>query len=435
MVSSSHGGSLLADAVASIVGCFTSQSVVLDTDLASTVSFGSPGLLQLEEEEDDAVELSDDVMLLTALSTSREVTLARTRLACDVFIGNSSVVGPGSTLLQGAFLGMLSYLPAGTTAEPGTRWIGNPATQLPASREADSDDAEDDEVPTPGLGLSALWIGPAGWLAEAWVIASHAGIILALWTLREIIKCVVDPPAAAGTSAVAALWGLLVGASSASPLPEDLWAWRAPESWRAPLGNWRLVLLLALAMLKPIKLAVAWFAKWMLVGTLEEGSYPRDGPLCRRKVVLDALMTDLQLTVLPDLLGTPLMPAWLRAVGAQIGPGCCIQTPFFSEPDLARVGAGVCLGEGSELQSHRVEGGSLRLGAVEVGEGATLHCEAIAVERSRVAPETELYPLSMPLPEELVRGPGSWAGNPLVAVERFAPPRNPRRTQARRTKA
>ena len=69
----------------------------------------------------------------------------------------------------------------------------------------------------------------------------------------------------------------------------------------------------------------------------------------------------------------------------------------------------------------------LRLGAVRVCGAATLHCEAIAVMKSVLMPEAELYPLSMPLPEEVVPGPdgcgqsGSWSGNPLQACTRFEP--------------
>ena len=229
------------------------------------------------------------------------------------------MVGHGARLGEGAFLGMLSFLPPGTVVGPGSRWLGNPATEQPATLDDDGEADTGSEGDPTAVGAAWGWVGWLDGLVEVWLLTGPAILTLATFLLLE---------ANAETEA---------------------------GKWFVEPRRWALAAAL-LVMLKPIKLWVALHAKWALVGTLEAGLYPRAGPRMRRKRVWDRLLTELQLTVLPDMQGSPLLPAWLRACGARIGAGCCIQTPFFSEPDLCHVGAGVSLGEGAELQAHLVQG-------------------------------------------------------------------------------
>ncbi|MFG0221300.1 hypothetical protein, partial [Streptococcus suis] len=61
-----------------------------------------------------------------------------------------------------------------------------------------------------------------------------------------------------------------------------------------------------------------WALKWLLLGRLEEGDSPVDGPLYRRKWFFDQLM-GLSLQTTGTLYTTMYLRPWLRALGARLG--------------------------------------------------------------------------------------------------------------------
>jgi len=72
----------------------------------------------------------------------------------------------------------------------------------------------------------------------------------------------------------------------------------------------------------------------------------------------------------PGLLaGTPLMTLYYRLMGAKVGRGTVIDTPYCGAFDLVRIGADSAIGAETHLLGYRVEEGQLKFGTVEVGDG------------------------------------------------------------------
>jgi len=368
----------------------------VDLDVVSTTLQGVPGLLRLSED----ANLTDDVILLSLDMQAEALMLEATTVEGRVFIGNSTVIGAGCHLHQGSFVGMLSHLPRGTQAESGSSWFGNPAVRLvrdtQSSRERRIDGSQEG-----GTELSVF---------ESWAIG----------TLE--LCCTVLP----------FCFLMLEGVCTSCVL-------HSIEGAGATLDSFLLVCVVPIlhVAVNLLQLFLVWAAKWRLVGRIQAGDHHCQSLFSLTKKLSDMFGSELAAScVILDLLGTPFVVWWFRALGAHIGENCWLNTPFLSEPDLAVIGADVCLGEGAEVQSHLFENELLRLGTVTIEDGATLHCEAIAVMKSTIKSQAELYPLSVPLPEEEVSGPhqeevsgpqmvghsGSWIGNPLQPCERFAPP-------------
>lgn len=350
----------------------------LDLDSVGSTFWGVPQQLSLG----DDVELSDDVMLLTMSITSCGIEVRPSRVENDVFIGNSSVLAPGSHVKQGALLGMLSYLQAGCVMEPGSSWFGNPAVPMGGRYQSPlADDPDDLDEDQDGSFVHTVADGLLAMSDTAAMAVTVACVSLANNELGWLVTM------------VPVVWlGLVIS-----------------------------------------KLVVTWAIKWRIVGRISEGEHSAESPFCADKALVDLFTSHVSSTVLRDALGTPIITWWYRALGATIGAGCWINTPFISEPDLAVIGSSVSLAEGCEVQSHLFEDRVLRLGTVRLCDGATLHCEAVAVMNSTMMPLSELYPLSVPLPGEQVpgrpavftqtdqTGTGSWIGNPLQQTARFHP--------------
>merc|ERR1711865_800626 len=192
-------------------------------------------------------------------------------------------MGSGAHIKEGALLGLLSYLREGDVMESGSTWFGNPAVlmgnryQSPLAGESAHDDDEESN----------------GQLHAA------AEYVLAMSDTMTIAAVVATVSVAGGGIS----W--LVAATA--------FAW---------LG------------LLVIKSVVAWVLKWRVIGCITEGEHTAGSKFCTDKALVDAYITHVNSSVLSDALGTPFIASWYRALGATIGAGCWINTPFISEPDL-----------------------------------------------------------------------------------------------------
>ena len=66
--------------------------------------------------------------------------------------------------------------------------------------------------------------------------------------------------------------------------------------------------------------------------------------------------------------GSPLYSAWLRLLGAKIGPEVNLGSVIVRVPELLTIGAGASIGNAVNLENARVEGGMLHLGRIELGD-------------------------------------------------------------------
>lgn len=139
------------------------------------------------------------------------------------------------------------------------------------------------------------------------------------------------------------------------------------------LGLLRRLTLLALATW-PALLTVALVAKWVLIGRYAPGEYPLWGDFHRRWWLVDRLLA---VSGVGLLAGTPVLPWYLRLLGARIGPGVHLDTVRFGAFDLLTIGAGSAVGIDADLRGWTISHGVLRIGAVTVGERVFVGARAV----------------------------------------------------------
>jgi non-ribosomal peptide synthetase-like protein len=122
----------------------------------------------------------------------------------------------------------------------------------------------------------------------------------------------------------------------------------------------------------------AWFAlsiaaKWVIIGRYKPGRYRLWGLYYLRWWVVTKFQA---ISWCGMFVGTPLMSLYYRAMGANVGAGCIISTPFCSAFDLVSIGEGTCIGADTHVLGYRVEDGYLILGRVVIGHGCFIgvHC-------------------------------------------------------------
>ena len=123
----------------------------------------------------------------------------------------------------------------------------------------------------------------------------------------------------------------------------------------------------------PALLGLSVVAKWTLIGRYRAGSYPLWGWYYLRFW----LVRRFQMISGSSLLaGTPLLPLYLRSMGARVGKGCVVNTPFFGIFDLTRIGDDTSIAVETQLLGYRVEDGHLIIGSVDIGSRCFVgtHC-------------------------------------------------------------
>ncbi len=114
----------------------------------------------------------------------------------------------------------------------------------------------------------------------------------------------------------------------------------------------------------PMFMVVAIAAKWLLIGRYKAGSYPLWGFYHFRLWLVGRLTA---LSGAGALVGTPLLPIYLRLLGARIGRGCTFDTALFGAWDLLSIGDDTSIGADTQALGYRVDGGRIHIGPVRIG--------------------------------------------------------------------
>jgi len=117
---------------------------------------------------------------------------------------------------------------------------------------------------------------------------------------------------------------------------------------------------------------------------------------CVHKVVNDPL---------DCLRGTPMMNKYFRMHGASIGAGCCLYPtgadPYMTEPDLVKLGDGVCVDKAS-LVAHSNTFGEYELRTLEVGKKSTLRTGSRLISGAKMEDHSEILEHTLILPGDEV---------------------------------
>ncbi len=336
------------------IGCGTEVSTVVG--LSPLVSVGELSFL------------TDDVVLATARARGGWICVEPIVIGDRTFIGPGAILRSGTVLGDDCLVGVLSTPPQHSAS--GTSWLGVPALELP--RVPDRPDPARTTAPPRRL------------------IAARAAVELLRLLLPGSVSVIL------GTGVFVALEHMgsadgVVAMAAAAPLA------------------------LALAGAGAVAFTIA--AKWLIMGRYRPLERPLWSPFIWRDEIINTCQEQLARVWMLDMaLATPMMSAYLRAMGADVGRDVWFETLAVTEFDLVTLGDGAVVNRAACLMTHLIHDRLMRTGPSSIGAGATLGPE------SAVLPDTKLHPAcsvggrSIVLRGEELPAGTRWHGAPVAAL-------------------
>ncbi len=311
----------------------------------------------------DGAFLADDTMVASYELGGGWLRIAAARVGKRAFLGNSGMTAPGRSVPNRGLVGVLSATPK--RAKAGSSYLGMPPMKLPRAAEQ---------------GDQSRTFDPPRRLVVARALVELCRVVP--------VMCHV---------------ALVVGVVFALRAVMSLWAW--------PLLAGLVLLAAGVA-----ACAVAAVAKWLLVGRFRAREYPLWSGFVWRNELAD---TFVEVLAVPWLVGSaggsPVMALWLRSLGARIGRGTWVESYWFPESDLVRLGDGATVNRGCVVQTHLFHDRILRMDQVELADGATLGPHGIVLPGATVGAHATVGPASLVMRGEHVPAGTRWLGNPISA--------------------
>ena len=323
---------------------------------------------------EDGAFLADDTMVASYELGGGWIHVARATIGKRAFLGNSGITQPGRRVPDDGLVAVLSAAPH--KAKAGSSWLGSPPMRL--RRQPTAADAMRTFHPSPRL--------------------------RALRATVEMFRLV--PVVVSFAIGVAVLTALQLLARSAG------WAVAACASG--------LVLLAAGA----VAGGVAVLAKWLVVGRITAIEHPLWSSFVWRNEVADTFVETVAAPWFARAAaGTPVLNAWLRALGAEIGRGVWCETYWLPEADLVTLGDGATVNRGCVVQTHLFHDRIMRMDTVTLESGATLGPHCVALPAARLGAGATVGPASLVVRGDEVPPSTRWQGNPIAP---WLPPRKKR---------
>lgn len=173
-----------------------------------------------------------------------------------------------------------------------------------------------------------------------------------------------------------------------------------------------------------VMLAVSIAAKWAIIGRYRAGVYPLWGSYYIRWWIVSRLQG---ISGANFLVGTPLMAAYYRLMGARIGRYCALETAHCSIFDLVSIGDDTSIGADTQLLGYRIENGLLLLGRVDVGNRCFVGVHSALGLDVRMDDDARLDDQSLLRDGETMREGEQRRGSPACAAEVTVPTGKPLR--------
>jgi len=330
----------------------------------STVSYILPDLLEVGE----GSFLADACVVGGKRVHNGLVEVKPNRIGARSFVGNSALVPGGIDVGDDCLIGVQSTPPVATTFTPdGTRWLGSPGFELPSTRGFSFVKAEKTYKPTPALYLTRAMIDAMRILLPLQLTAAgiigFAGLMILAWTHLP-------------------LWAVFVSV----PFACMLLAWAA--------------------------IMMAAGIKDVVLGRYEPAAEPQWSRFIWLNELVKGLYESTATAALQPLLGTPFAVWGLRQMGCRIGRHVFMDTMLFSEFDLAQIGDYAAVNYGAAIQTHLFEDRILKVGQLEIGNGATVGNMAIVLCDTKMGLGSSLAPLSVLMKAERLPPLSCWYGVP-----------------------
>jgi non-ribosomal peptide synthetase-like protein len=174
-----------------------------------------------------------------------------------------------------------------------------------------------------------------------------------------------------------------------------------------------------LVALPPAMLVVNLAAKWLLIGRYKPGRHRLWGWFYLRWWLAERIAS---LAPTGFLAGTPLLPAYLRLLGAGIGRDVHLGSDDIGAPDLISIGDETSIGDDATLNNVSVEEGWLKIGRIEVGRRCFVGARAVVGLDTKIEDGGRLEDLSLLPTGGRIPAGESWAGSPAIVVQAFSLP-------------
>nr|WP_120321169.1 Pls/PosA family non-ribosomal peptide synthetase [Catellatospora citrea] len=313
----------------------------------------------------DGAFLADDTMVACYELRNGWLRVAPAQVGRNAFLGNSGMAGPGRAVPDRGLIGVLSAAPR--KAKKGTSWLGMPPMAVRRSVQVTD--------------LARTFQPPRR------LKAARAAV--------ELLRIL---PVICSAVLLTAVAGALL--------------WLGP--WRGALLSG--VLLLAAGIVAAI---TATAVKWLLVGRFRAVEHPLWSSFVWRNELADTFVEVLAVIwLLRRIGGSPLLPAWLRTMGAKIGRGVWLETYWLPESDLVRLGDGATVNRGCVVQTHLFHDRIMAMAGVTFGTGSTLGPHGIVLPGASVGDRTTIGPGSLVTRADAVPADSRWLGNPIAVWKR-----------------
>lgn len=300
------------------------------------------------------------------------VTLSRTMLGANTFLGNHAVIIGGHQLPEDILIGV-STASDEAAMQPGTSWFGHPPFELPRREVVECDRS-----------------------------LTHEPSFIRYWNR--------------------VIWELLRFAVPVVPVPVLMvwyeWLARAEPALSRPA-----FILLAVPL---ANLAVGAFfcllvlvMKWALLGRVKPGIHPLWSCWCCRWDFLYVAWAMYARGALSALEGTTLLTWYLRAMGMKIGRGVVLSGGFSHvvDPDMLHFEDGATVS--CQFQAHTFEDRVLKIDYVKIGRRATVGNLAVLLYGADIGARAHVAPHSVVMKSEVLLPGRSYAGCPTRPVQQL----------------
>jgi len=327
----------------------------------STIIDVVPELIEIGDE----CFFADGIYLGGARVHRGAVTLGKTTLSENTFLGNHAVIAAGQRLPEDILLGVCTVADE-EQIRPGTSWFGLPPFELPR-REIVEVDRRFTHEPSMIRRLNR-WF---------WELSRFGLPFVPVMTI----------PA----------WFALVAAAQSRVSGAALTIVVVP-----------LVNLATIAFLCLLVLAMKWF----LLGRVRPGVHPLWSCWCSRWDFLYVAWGVYASAALSLLEGTLLLTVFLRAMGAKIGKRVVLGGGFAQvvDPDMLHFADGATVS--CQFQAHTFEDRVLKIDHVKIGEEATVGSAAVLLYGADIGTRTRVAPHSVVMKHESLLPGHSYAGFP-----------------------
>jgi non-ribosomal peptide synthetase-like protein len=157
--------------------------------------------------------------------------------------------------------------------------------------------------------------------------------------------------------------------------------------------------------------------KWLIIGRYRPGEYPLWSSLVWRDEIVNSCQEQLASQwLLEKALGTPLVPAYLRAMGATVGRDVWCDTLAITEFDVVHIADGCAVNRGACLETHLFHDRLLRIGPTVLCTASTLGPVSATLPDTRLGAGCVVGGRSVVMRGEELPPGTRWHGAPLVSL-------------------